>query len=216
MKNEKSKMAACEMYMVVKKEDDWLLLKKFTNNQLRNREYWVHSSDIFCITPDVCLSPNPKTSNEMSQIMDEQDVPTAPSHNATAKPPQSVRPKPVPVQPLPGMYHPAPPPDLPIIPQEIMPPTIADCQPSTADAELETPEPASGQDLDYESESSAEPDQDTVATPAQPQPPPPGPRRSQRTKFASTRLKDFVYFLIGLDNSEEEGEEEEDTTPRCQ
>ena len=193
-KNDRSKLSARPMYMVTRKDGDQLQLRKFVNNQLRSREYSAHASEVFCISMDIALTP----SNRSPDFSQED----------TCNPMSQMHPIP---DELITVTTPQQPPVLPIMDIPLHDPTPEPTEP--ADVDPVVPEPNSGETSDTESENSSA-DIDTISPPAQPASPP-GPRRSQRTKFPSTRLKGYVWHLIGQWQPVEEDGEEEDTTPRC-
>jgi hypothetical protein len=96
-KNDRSKLSARPMYMVTKKEGDQLQLRKFINNQLRNREYTAHVSEVFCISTDIALNPNSKSPD----ISHEDNCnPASPTRPSSDEPITSTAPQQPPVEPI--------------------------------------------------------------------------------------------------------------------
>ena len=188
LKNDRSKMYARPMYMITKREGDQLHLKKFVNNQLRNREYIVHASDTFCIPTDVSLKSSPKQPDNGHEDMCCPALPLPSDDNVNIYPPAvPVMDTPV-TDPAPGPSEPA---DASIAPE-----------PDSWDDPLPDPQPE---------DSSSE--NDTVTEPVQP-PSPPAPRRSTRNRVPNSRLKDYVWLLADQWVSDGEDGEEDDATPR--
>ena len=160
------------MYMITNREGDQLCLKKFVNNQLRNREYIVHTSDTFCIPTDISLKPSPKQSDDSHEDTCCPALPLPPDNNGST-PQINIHPPAVPVMDIP-VPEPAPGPAEP------------------TDAPI-APEPDSWDDPDPESGNSSS-DNDIVTEPARP-PSPPVPRRSMRNRVPNSRLKDYVWLI---------------------
>ena len=57
LKNDRSKHKAREPYQIMKRDGDWIVIRKLLNNKLRGREYKVHITECFSIIPDSHTNP---------------------------------------------------------------------------------------------------------------------------------------------------------------